>query len=191
MSLSLLHHQPIHSRQHNQPTEDISSIVAQQLAELEKLADTPSEPTTKDAGVVAKRRQSAKAITSRSIYDGDDHNEANLFESRQNMPQELRQAAYHKTTIEIKQHSSRLTGMLQSVFGHGFISVMLEVLSTTVLRPIPLATASLMSFIGSLSALLWLQATGLLPVLPTAVLIFFLAGYFIGLSIDIVKQRTD
>ncbi len=184
MNLSLLHNQPIRSKHDNQLPKDIASIVAQRLDELEKSADAPSEFSAAHSEIYIEEK--AKDSPPETIKDN--HEEHVAYSQEKQIESTLRKATHQKTTSDIKNHSSSMQIFLQSWFRSDLILLIIELLHTTILRPIPVIAASFLSLVSSLSLLMWSLSSGT-PLNTSAIVIVFAAGYVMGLCIDIIKLR--
>lgn len=186
MNLSLLHNQPIRSKHDNQLPEDIASIVAQRLDELEKSADAPSEFSAAHSEIFLKEK--AKKSHPETIKDNREEHVA--YSQEKQIENTLRKATHQKTASDIKNHSSSMQKFLQSWFRSDLILLIIESLHTTILRPIPVITASFLSLVSSLiSLVMWSLSSGAL-LNTSAIVIVFAAGYVMGLCIDIIKLRS-
>lgn len=189
MNVSLSHHQPVNASQSNE-FEDISSVVAQQLADLEKYADDPSEFSPDDAAhfenvkiantVDDSWRDSIDVEYMRPLNEsgGDGHE----------FQRQLKQATYQETVTKLHKHTSPSQKILRAIFDNSFLSAILDALRVTILRPLPLMLGSLSSLLISLIALMAAYVLAI-PFYAHVVVIAFLTGYSIGLIIDLIQKR--
>lgn len=185
MSLTLLHNQPVHPPNKNQASEDIATIVAEQLDELEQSADAPSEFSANWTDV-----RTNKPTTKKPSRVGSDHQERTPGNHNQQIEEALRQATHQKTTSDINERLSSTQKALRLLFRRGFILFVAESLHATVLRPIPVVAASLLSLVSGLALLLRMQTVNDAPLPTSIIIIAFITGYIVGLCIDRLKHRA-
>lgn len=189
MNVSLPHHQAVNPSKNNE-FEDISNIVAQQLADIEKYANDPSEFSSDNvADFENKKITNTFNKTLRNNMDIDYMRPLNRSEDDgHEFQRKLKQATYKDTVAELHKHTSPSQKMLQTIFDNPFLSAILDALHITILRPLPLMLSSLSSLLISLIALTAAYFLTI-PFYTHLIVIAFLASYSVGLIIDLIQKR--
>lgn len=185
MNITLLHDRTHHAKKDNQLTEDIAAIVAQQLDELEQTADAPSELSIKYGKIYAQE----KGTDNLPNLTKNNREEDLAYNQEKQIENALREATHQKTSSDIKNHSTSMQKFLQSWFRSNLILLIAESLHTTVLRPVPVISASFLSLVGSFALLVLSLSNGSSLNIST-ITVIFVVGYIIGLCIDVIKLRS-